>query len=56
MNAILLKFLERQADKLLAQIGKTSNRNSSIYQKYVDIWQDFFTAVGGSGLNIRVYQ
>jgi hypothetical protein len=46
--------LDRQVEKLMAQIGKTSSRNSSTYQKYVDSWQSFLTALGeGNALNVR---
>jgi len=37
----------------MAQTGKTSSFGSSSYQKYMDTWRDFLTAIGGSGLNIR---
>lgn len=46
--------LERQVEKLMTQIGKTSSRNSSTYQKYMDSWQSFFAALGsGNSLNVR---
>ena len=45
--------LEKQVNRLMEQIGKTSSLGSSTYQKYADSWRDFLTAIGGSGLNIR---
>lgn len=45
--------LEKQVNRLMEQIGKTSSLGSSAYQKYADSWRDFLTAIGGSGLNIR---
>lgn len=45
--------LEKQVNRLMEQIGKTSGLGSSTYQKYADSWRDFLTAIGGSGLNIR---
>lgn len=47
--------MEHRVNKLLAQIGRTPTRNSSTYQKYMDRWRNFLTAIGGgSALNIRV--
>lgn len=46
--------LERQVEKLMAQVGKTSSRNKSSYQKYMDSWQSFLAALGGrNSLNVR---
>ena len=45
--------LEKQVNRLMEQIGKTSSLGSSTYQKYADSWWDFLTAIGGNGLNIR---
>ena len=45
--------LEKNVNRLMEQIGKTSSLGSSTYQKYADSWRDFLTAIGGSGLNIR---
>ena len=45
--------LEKNVNRLMAQTGKTSSFGSSSYQKYMDTWRDFLTAIGGSGLNIR---
>lgn len=42
--------LERQVDKLMAQIGKPSNRNNSTYQKYVNNWSEFLASINGSGM------
>lgn len=44
--------LDRQVDKLLAQIGQTSDRRYSTYQKYVNSWQNFLTSIGG-GVDTR---
>ena len=41
--------LEKNVNRLMEQIGKSS----STYQKYADSWQDFLTAIGRSGLNIK---
>ena len=45
--------LEKNVNRLMEQIGKTSSLGSSTYQKYADSWRDFLAAIGGSGLNIR---
>lgn len=45
--------LGKQINRLLVQIGQIPSQNSSTYQKYMDSWRDFLTAIGGRGLNIR---
>ncbi len=45
--------LEKNVNRLMEQIGKTSGLGSSAYQRYADSWRDFLTAVGGNGLSIR---
>ena len=45
--------LEKNVNRLMEQIGKTSSLGSSTYQKYADSWRDFLTDIGGSRLNIK---
>ena len=45
-------LLDKQVDALLAQIGRTSDRGSSTYQKYVNDWHSFINSIGG-GLEAR---
>ena len=45
--------LEKQVNRLMEQIGKTSGLGSSSYQKYADSWRDFLAAIGGGGVKIR---
>lgn len=45
--------LEKQVNRLMTQIGKTSSLGSSTYQKYADTWRDFLISIGGGGLNVK---
>ena len=44
--------LDTQINNLLIQAGQPPRPQCSTYQKYVNSWQDFLTAIGGGG-NIR---
>lgn len=39
--------LDRQIDKLLEQAGRTSGRNNSAFQNFVNIWHNFINSIGG---------
>ena len=45
-------LLDKHVDALLAQIGRTSDRGSSAYQKYVNDWHNLINSIGG-GLEAR---
>lgn len=47
-----LSPLDKRVDALLAQIGQTSDRGVSAYQKYVNNWQGFLASLG-LGLDVR---
>lgn len=42
-----LSPLDKHVDALLAQIGKTSGRNNSTFQNYVNSWQNFINSISG---------
>ena len=44
--------LEKQVNRLMEQIGKTSSMGSSAYQKYVNSWQKFLPSIG-DGVDTR---
>ena len=46
--------LEKNVNRLMVQIGKPSSLGRSTYQKYMDSWRDFLTALGGDRLNLQV--